>query len=192
MIVKNFMLPRSEVKIIEPDALLCEALDTMVGTPECCAMVVTTGPVHLPIGVITKTDLMKAYKDGLDPKVHKAREAMSTSIETVFDTATRDAVAKHFADTKHKTAFVVNKENHFVGLVSALDVAIEVSRDDHAFPWNRDSLEKMYQISTSPRSPKWSNPPRVHTEHSPPVEKEHSPPVEKEHHTFEQIGGEFD
>jgi CBS domain-containing protein len=186
MIVKNFMLPRSEVKIIEPDALLCEALDTMVGTPECCAMVVTTGPVHLPIGVITKTDLMKAYKDGLDPKVHKAREAMSTSIETVFDTATRDAVAKHFSETKHKNAFVINKENHFVGLVSALDVAIEVSRDDHAFPWNRDALEKMYQVPTSPKSPKGTN--RFHKEHSP----RGSPRDAKEPHTFEQIGGEFD
>lgn len=176
MLVKNFMLPRDKVEMIEPETPLEDALETMVKTPACRVIVVTTGPVHLPIGVITKTDLMKAYKEGMEPKTHKAKEVMSTTIETVLDTATRDAVAAHFESTKHKNAFVMNKENHFVGLVSALDVAIEVSRDDHAFPWNREALDTKYAV---PKSPTGGSPKTK-------VKSPRSP-----RHTFEEISGEY-
>jgi CBS domain-containing protein len=173
MLVKKFMLPLGEVLSVEPEATVKTVLDKMMANIHHSAVVVTTGDLHVPVGIVTKADMLKAYHEGLVPEQHKIKEVMSKTIETVLDTDTRDAAAKHFEVTKHKNAFVVNKQNHFVGLVSALDVAIEVSRDEHAWPWNREALDNKYKVPGSPKSTMKG-------------------PAAAPLHTFEQISGAGD
>ena len=169
MLVKKFMTPRDKVLAVEPDDTVKAVLDKMLDNVHHTAAVVTTGDIHIPVGIVTKLDLLKAYQAGLDPAAHKIKEVMSKTIETVLDTDTRDAAAKHFEETKHRNAFVINKQNHFVGLVGALDVAIELSRDEHAWPWNREVLDKKYKVPGSPKCAMTG--------------------AEAQTHTFEQISG---
>ncbi len=152
MIVKKFMLRLEEVLTVVPEATVKTVLDKMMANIQHSAVVVIAGDSHVPVGIVTKADMIKAYHDGLDPETHTIKEVMSKTIETVLDTDSRDTAAKHFEETKHKNAFVVNKQHHFVGLVSALDVAIEVSRDEHAWPWNREALDNKYKVPGSPKS----------------------------------------
>jgi CBS domain-containing protein len=172
MLVKKFMLPRERLTTAAPEETVAMLLDKMIKN-DFHAIVVTTGDADLPVGIVTKSDMIKAYQLGLDPKSHKAKEVMGTILETVLDTDSRDAAAKHFEDTQHRNAFVLNKDNHFVGMLSALDVAIECARDDHAWPWNRDALSKKYKIPSPPTSPKCAI----------------KGPVALPAHTFEEISG---
>ena len=146
MIVKKFMLPRDKVMLADPECSLKEVLDLMAEHITHSAVVVIAADTHEPVGIVTKADMLKAYQAGLDPKMHKIKDVMSKTIESVLDTDTRDAAAQHFEETNHKNAFVMDKNNHFVGLVSALDVAIELSKDEHAWPWNREALSQKYKV----------------------------------------------
>ena len=151
MIVKNFMLPRDKCVTVEPDSLLAPLLDKMLET-NARSIVVIASDTHDPVGLVTKTDLAVAYKLALDPNTHYVREIMGKKIEKVLVTDTRDAVAKHFEDTKHINAFVFDESDHFVGLVHALDLAIEVSHDSQAWPWNREGIQKKFHLPGSPKS----------------------------------------
>lgn len=145
------MLPTDKALTVDHDATVKNVLDTMMVHIDHSAVLVTTGDSHIPVGIVTKADMLRAYHQGMDPQTHKIKEVMSKTIETVLDTDTRDKAAEHFEKTQHKNAVVVNKEGHFVGLVTALDVACEVSRDEHAWPWNRESLAQKYKVPSSPK-----------------------------------------
>ena len=146
MFVKDFMLGLDRVVTKEPNTLIEEVLGDMLDNPDCGAIVIVQDFTMKPVGIVSKTDLMKAYKMGLDPKVHKVQEIMSTTIETMLDTCTRDEAATHFEQTKHKNAFVVDKEHKFVGMISALGVCSELALDNHAWPWNRGALASKYLV----------------------------------------------
>jgi CBS domain-containing protein len=146
MLVKDFMIPLPHVKMVRPYASLEVALKLMVDNPECNAIaVIEEGSI--PVGIIAKTDIMKAYQRGLDPKTHKISEVMGLKIETVLDTSTRDVAAKHFEVTHHKNAFVMDKNHKFVGMVNALEVCFEVARADDAWPWNREGLQQKFAVT---------------------------------------------
>lgn len=147
MLVKDFMLPLSEVTIVGPNAHLEIALNLMVTHPECNAIAVVEEDSNIPIGIIAKSDLLKAYQQGLNVKTHSVSEVMGTKIETVLDCASREVAANHFEETHHKNAFVINEEDKFVGMVSALEICTEVARDDHAWPWNREGLHRKYALA---------------------------------------------
>ena len=89
-----------------------------------------------PIGIITKTDIAKAYKQGL-PLETPATSIMSQDIKTVSRSLQRDKAASIFAEHKIHHAVVVDNEGIFVGFISAWDCAKEGSLDHHALPWSR-------------------------------------------------------
>lgn len=146
MLVKDFMTPLPHVIMVRPHASLEVALNLMVDNPECNAIAVVEEEA-IPVGIIAKTDLMKAYERGLDAKTHKISEVMGSKIETVLDTSTRDVAAKHFEVTHHKNAFVMDKNHKFVGMVSALEVCFEVAHDSDAWPWNREGLKGKFAVT---------------------------------------------
>jgi CBS domain-containing protein len=146
MLVKDFMTPLPHVIMVRPYASLEVALKLMVDNPDCNAIaVVEEGSI--PVGIIARMDLMKAYQRGLDAKTHKISEVMGSKIEIVLDTSTRDGAAKHFEVTHHKNAFVMDKNHKFVGMVNALELCFEAARDDDAWPWNREGFHRKFALT---------------------------------------------
>lgn len=140
MYIGKFMTPADKLTACFPKDPLEKALDLLIDSSLGAVVVLhQTGDKHIPVGIITKSDLLRAYKAGLTLD-HKVEEIMSRYIETLYETDTEDSAAKHFERTKHHHAFVVNKDEQFVGLVTTWDVATEVARDSRAWPWNRESI----------------------------------------------------
>ena len=152
MKVKSFMIPAEKVITCMPDDTLGLAISKMMEHNIGSIIVVPPESDKLfPLGIVTKTDLLRGWQQGLDLNDGKLRSIMGTIIEKVRDTDSKDMAAEHFEKTKHRHAFVVDKDDAFVGIVSALDIAVECSKDSKAWPYmNRDELAAKYAVPESP------------------------------------------
>ena len=83
---------------------------------------------HLPVlsggklvGMLTERDLaLIESMRGVDPKVERARDAMSTEVYSVSPEAALDEVALQMAANKYGSAVVV-QNNHVVGVFTNVD-----------------------------------------------------------------------
>lgn len=108
-----------------------------------------------PLGIVTKTDLLRGWQEGLELQTAQAQQVMGTLIETILDTDSKDLAAEHFEKTKHRHAFVVDKHLNYVGIVGSLDIAVECAKDSKAWPYmNRDLLAAKFKVPTSPKANK--------------------------------------
>lgn len=89
-----------------------------------------------PVGIISKTDLVSAYKKGVKLS-DRVDLVMTKDLRSVLDTDSRDDAADAFAKSKYHHAIVQNKAGEFVGLISTWDIAQECARDSKAWPWTR-------------------------------------------------------
>lgn len=90
----------------------------------------------IPEGIITKTDILHAYRQGVkinDSCKHMIRE---NSLVTCGPDDDRDTVASILERNKMHHVIVV-QEDHFVGVVSSWDIAVEVAKDNRAWPYLR-------------------------------------------------------
>jgi CBS domain-containing protein len=177
MKVRSFMTPASEVVWCNPDDPLNLAISRMMehNVGSIIIMPSEENAKKFPVGIVTKTDLLRGWQSNLDLHGASVREVMGTVIETILDTDSKDKAAEHFDKTRHRHAFVVDKGGDFVGIVSALDIATECAKDNKAWPYmNRDVLAQKFKV---PTSPKCATKPPV-----PPVS-----PTQK--HTFLDIAG---
>jgi len=147
------MTPASLVVSCAPSDTVGHALEVTLQNPNIGAVVVLhpTGNKHIPIGIVTKTDLLVAYKDNLKLQQNKVEQVMSRMVETVDENDSREKAAEHFEETKHHHAFVVNEDKQWVGLLTVWDVALEAAKDDRAWPWNRESVSMI--MKRNERSP---------------------------------------
>jgi len=139
MTIVDIMTPSNMAAHCSTATTIREALHMILANPEKGAIVVVrdTDSFLDPVGIVTKTDLLKGYESqqGLDEPV---TTIMGTSIETLPETATKDQAAEHFETTKHYNAFVMDHANgRWVGLLTVLDVATDRAKDARAWPWNR-------------------------------------------------------
>ena len=136
------MTPADKVVSCLPTDTVLQVLDLTLGALDLGAVVVLNpdGDKLIPLGIVTKSDLLTAYKNGLKLD-QKVEDVMSRTIEYLQEDDHRDKAAEHFEATKHHHAFVVDKNKQWVGLVTAWSVAIECAKDDQAWPWNRGSVE---------------------------------------------------
>ena len=150
MTVKNIMTPAAHVVTCFPSSTIEKALDLILANPEKGAVVVILPEKEeIPVGIVTKTDLIRGWEKGLDAKTHTVAEVMGTSIETILDTSPTGVAAEHFEKKKHRHAFVVDKDGKYVGIVTAYDIAVETARDNKAWPYvNRDALAEKYRVPT--------------------------------------------
>jgi predicted transcriptional regulator len=84
------------------------------------------------VGILTKTDLVKAYNDGrkMDDPV---QDVMSMHLATCDENMNRYQVAKILEQNKSHHAIVMDpKTRHFKGLLSSFDIAVECAKDDRA------------------------------------------------------------
>ena len=133
MLVYEFMVPADKVIKCDASATIGCVLD-MILDNHISAVVVAEG--DKAIGIITKTDIARAYKEGY-PLDKEAGSIMSSELQTVNRGLPRDTAAKVFAEHKIHHAIVVDNEGAFVGFISAWDCAKEGFLDQQAWPWNR-------------------------------------------------------
>jgi CBS domain-containing protein len=154
MIISKFMTPVEQVVSCYPSDTIAKALETTLNSLDVGAVVVLhpSGNKAIPVGIVTKTDLLRAYQQKLDLEKHKVEEIMSRTIETISHKASRDKAAEHFENTKHHHALVVNADNQWVGLLTVWDIALEAAKDKRAWPWNRESVS-MFHKQYESRSP---------------------------------------
>ena len=148
MKVANFMVPRSKVISCSLDDSIETAtkkmLEHVVGS-----IVVMPKSGDTPVGIVTKTDLIRGWDKGLDAKQDTVSFVMGTNFETVLDTSPSGVAAEHFEKTKHRHAFVVDKDGNYVGIITAYDIAVETARDNKAWPYsNRDAIAEKYKVPT--------------------------------------------
>jgi CBS domain-containing protein len=147
MKVSSFMVPKDKVIFCLPEDSLEVPMQLMLHN--VVGSIVVVSKEGVPVGIVTKTDLLRAWNDGLDSKNNKVYEIMGTSIETILDTAPTGVAAEHFEEKKHRHAFVVDKNGTYVGIVTAYDIAVETARDNKAWPYtNRDALAEKYKVPT--------------------------------------------
>ena len=168
MKVSGFMIPAEHVATCEPHDTIKRAVDRMLASKVGCLVVLMKetdfAQRHVPVGIVTKTDLAVAYQKEVSLE-HAVKEIMTHDIQTIRDNVHRDQAAKFFRAQHIHHAVVVNEANQFVGLVSSWDIASECVRDAAAWPWIRtedgkfhkpteasDAQTAAQQSSSSPRS----------------------------------------
>ena len=136
MLVSGFMIPASKVvKVIESDTI-GKVVDLMT-EKKISAVVVVDSTGQRAIGLVTKTELLAAYKAGT-PLQAKVGTIMKTDMTQVKNNVDRDMAAKAFENTGDHHAIVMDSESsNFVGLISTWDIAAECAKDSRAWPWPR-------------------------------------------------------
>ena len=140
MKVKDFMVPADRVATCSPEDTLDKVVALMLDKKISSVIVIATGDATVPVGIVTKTNLLMAYQDQLSLTNATIKEIMSTNLKYVHDFDSKDDAAQILEGLGHHHAIVINKENHFLGVISTYDIATEDAKDARAFPWNRTAL----------------------------------------------------
>lgn len=141
MHVSAFMVPADKVFTCTGEDTIQKVLDTVV--QHQVSAVVVTGHYGEPAGLVTNTNLAAAYQQGVD-RTAAISTIMSTQLDTLLDTDSRDTAASMLEQCSRHHAVVVNAQGHFVGLISAFDVVSEVAKDARAWPWMRTDDGKVH------------------------------------------------
>ena len=156
MHVSGFMIYKKDVATALPTESLKEAgtkiLEKNIG---CLVVVEEKGGNDMDqaaVGIVTKTDLVAAYVNGLPLETTQVSSIMKTNIITVRDNLPRDQASRVFMRNKNHHAIVVGELGSFLGVISALDIVRETVKDDQAFPWIRSEDGKFHHPTQSPRS----------------------------------------
>uniref|UniRef100_A0A7R9WUI7 CBS domain-containing protein n=1 Tax=Craspedostauros australis TaxID=1486917 RepID=A0A7R9WUI7_9STRA len=132
MHVGAFMVPAQKVVTCRPSDSVQDVLDKMVTRHVGAIVVFTEGTSRIPIGLITKTDLLMAYSTRI-PLYCKAEEIMTRDLDSVHETMSRDQAARVLIRNRAHHAIVVDKDDNFKGIISTMDIAIECAKDDQAW-----------------------------------------------------------
>jgi CBS domain-containing protein len=145
MKVNGFMIPTDKVITCSEWDPIVSVVDKVVDNH--ISAVVIVNKKHEPVGLVTKTDLVRAYKANvslnqkvaviMSPTTEENEPPTQQKLHWLLDTQDRDDAAKYMERNHVHHALVKDKEGKFVGLVSAWDITAEVARDSRAWPWNR-------------------------------------------------------
>jgi CBS domain-containing protein len=144
MKVSAFMIPADKVVTCSPADDIQSVLDTMAAKKIGAVVVLHQSNYHMPVGIATKSDFVRAYHKGIPLTAHMGT-VMSKNLNTVRDTLTRDDASKFFDREKVHHAVVLGEHGEFMGLISSWDIAVECARDARAWPWNRSSDGKFHK-----------------------------------------------
>ena len=153
MRVSGFMKPADKVVTAASTDSVRQVMQSMLSNKISSVVVKDESE---PLGIITKSDLMKAYHDGVcidDP----CSTIMTTAdkLETVNLNEDKDKVASILESTHHHHILVVDDKSQFVGLVSSWDISAEDAKDSRAWPYLRgDDGEIDVKVATGARDPR--------------------------------------
>ena len=99
--------------------------------------VIVVNSSNIPVGIITKTDLVRAgFVEGL-PTSTLVTQIMHQQLEFCNEDIERDEVAELLMKKKIHHLLVRNKAHEWTGLTNSYDVVTEAALDAKAFPWIR-------------------------------------------------------
>jgi len=147
MLVSGFMVPAEKVVMCSEGDTILEAIEG-VEAHNISAVVVVDEANNQPVGLVTKTELVEAYRRGT-PLDAKVGSIMRKEFTKVLSNVDRDSAAKAFENTKSHHAVVVDKDGKFVGLISTWDIAAECARDSRAWPWTRTADGHVHPIHST-------------------------------------------
>ena len=153
MKVSEFMKPADKVISVAPTDSIRQAMDLMMAHKVGAVLVLITGTYHVPIGIVTKTDLVDAYSKNLTLD-HQVQEIMSKDLLTCTMNMPKDKAASLMEkNQKHHMVVVEDGTQHFRGLISSWDICAETAKDDKAWPWNRSQDGRFHKPDEHPVSP---------------------------------------
>jgi CBS domain-containing protein len=159
MHVGGFMVPAEKVATCSPTDTIKQAMDTMLEKKVDSVVVLVgrlSGAYRVPVGIVTNTDFVSAYKQGLTID-HAVKEIMSKDIQTCDINLSLDGAAALLERNKNHHAIVVDDDRHFQGLISSWGIASECAKDSRAFSCNRSPDGRFHKpgekVDLSPTSP---------------------------------------
>ncbi|KAL9649324.1 hypothetical protein ABK040_014626 [Willaertia magna] len=148
MLVKHFMIPRERVVKVSTGSRLKDVASRIVEN-DVGSVVVVDQNDH-PIGIITKTDLVRCTIQNNNNNT--TNNNTTTSGETIVDnvmskdlvyakdTLSNDQIATELMIKKLHHLLIENEESgEWVGLTTSIDVVREAALDAKAFPYNRET-----------------------------------------------------
>ena len=138
MRVSGLMRTADNVVTVAPTDSLREVMDKMLKHKISSVVVTMMSTSKQPLGIITKTDLLKAYNDRID--IDEACSEIMTpadKLETCSPNDDRSRVAAILESTHHHHVLVLDNTSQFVGLVSTWDISSEDAKDSRAWPYLR-------------------------------------------------------
>jgi len=139
------MVPVKKVMRVTEWDPIDKALDLMTEHKISALVVVDTE--DKPVGILTKTDLIGAYHEGVNRSQRVGLVMSQDSLQVIQETQDRDKLASLLERNHRHHAIVVNKAGDWVGFVSAWDVVAECARDGRAWPWIRTPDGKIHQTN---------------------------------------------
>jgi CBS domain-containing protein len=143
MRVKGFMTSAEKLITVKPDDTIQKAINLMMEHKVSSVVVLTPAEneeMIIPMGIVTKTDLISAYQQNISPIHNEVQEIMTKAEDLVHchPNQDRDEAARILERSKNHHALVMEPTtNQFLGIVSSWDITAECARDDRAWPWNR-------------------------------------------------------
>jgi CBS domain-containing protein len=128
--------------------------------------------VPLPVGIITKSDIIKAYQNQVDTNEPCETIMHKGSLQTCSPNVDRDEAA-HLLEKSHNHHLIVASEDEpkiFLGLVSSWDITAECARDHRAYPWIRSEDGKFHNPFPPQKKPSeqhFNKQTILHHEHEP-------------------------
>jgi CBS domain containing-hemolysin-like protein len=139
MKVEQFMVPVAKVEWRDEKASIGDITELFINSSiSCCVICKKDGDNIFPLGMVSKTDLVKAYSKSI-PLTEAVGNIMTSGVISVKPSATRDEAAEVLQKNKVHHAVVTDGDQAtMVGLISSWDIARECSLDAAAWPYNRD------------------------------------------------------
>ena len=131
------MAPADQIITCAPTDTIESVVDKVLDN-HISSVVVVDG--HKAVGIVTKTDLTRAYKKGYT--LDKTVDSIMTTKDllTVNKDLPADSATAIFNENKVHHAVVVDDDGNLAGIVTAWDCAREGYLDNKAWPWNRHAL----------------------------------------------------
>eukprot|EP00986_Skeletonema_menzelii_P000034 scaffold5_cov144-Skeletonema_menzelii.AAC.20 len=134
------MASADKVVTADSSSSVQEVLDLMVSKQVGAVVIICTKEddkeKSIPVGIITKTDILHAYRHRVDLNESCKRIIRENSLVTCKPDDDRDKVASILERNKMHHVIVV-RGDHFDGIVSSWDIAVECSKDSRAWPYLR-------------------------------------------------------
>jgi len=134
------MMPISEVEVA-PSTSTIEDITRIVLEKNIGSVVLTIK--NAISGMVTKTDLLKAYQNSLD-KSTLVERIMTTKLIYINQNETRDRAADVMNENKIHHILVVDDDANVLGLVTSFDIVSEFSVDPSE---SLSSIRKLFDIS---------------------------------------------
>lgn len=138
------MIPAKNALTCPLGTTLQVALDDMMAKHVGAIVVLDDNDRKKAAGLLTKTDFLGAYQQGLPLSTTTVDDIMSKHLFCLNKDMHKDEAAKFFGRTHVHHAIVTNEHDDFVGLVSAYDIAADTANEDRAWPWIRSEDGKFH------------------------------------------------